>query len=142
VLPRPRGGITEDELFIALRGLRGEFLPAGESRAMPYLPSLFVTRLSHQPLRWTQVVIKREAAPQHVTVPAGKFETTLYDVRIGDGRAGTFYIESAYPHRIVKWSLPPDGSGELTGSTRLPYWKLNQEGDESYLKEIGLETQR
>jgi hypothetical protein len=137
-LPRPKGGVTEDELFVALRGLRGDFLSPGEQRRVAYLPGVFFTRLSHQPLAWTEAVIKREAASQTVNVPAGTFESMLYDVRSGDGRVGTFYIEAAYPHRIVKWSLPPDVGGELTGSTRLAYWKLNQAGDESYLKEIGL----
>jgi hypothetical protein len=137
-LSRPKGGVTEDELFVALRGLRGDFLAAGEQRRVPYLPGVFFSRLSHQALAWTEAIIKRDATRQTVIVPAGTFETMLYDVRIGDGRVGTFYIEAAYPHRIVKWSLPPDVSGELTGSTRLAYWKLNREGDESYLKEIGL----
>jgi hypothetical protein len=137
-LPRAKGGVTEDELFVALRGLRGDFLPPGEQRKVWYLPGVFYSRLSHQPLAWTEAVVKREAALQRVTVPAGTFEAVLYDIRIGDGRVGAFHIEAAYPHRIVKWSLPPDVSGELTGSTRLPYWKLNREGEESYLKEIGL----
>lgn len=137
-LPRPRGGITEDELFIALRGLRGDFLPAGESRTAPYLPGLFFARLSHEPLGWTLAAISRDAAVHSVAVPAGTFECMRYDVGIDGGRRGQFFIEAAYPHRIVKWSLPPDVNGELTGSTRLPYWKLNQEGDESYLNEIGL----
>ncbi len=61
-----------------------------------------------------------------------------YDVHVADGRAGAFLIEAAYPHRIIKWSLPPDVSGELAGSKRLAYWKLHAEGDEKYLKEIGL----
>jgi hypothetical protein len=141
-LPRPKGGVTEDELFIALRGLRGDFLEAGEQRRVPYLPGAFFSRLSHQPLGWTEAIIKRDAAVQTVVVPAGSFETTLYDVRVGDGRAGVFYIETAYPHRIVQWSLPPDASGELAGSTRLAYWKLNQEGGESYLEDIGLTPPR
>ena len=137
-LPRPKGGITEDELFVALRGLRGDFLPVGGRRTGPYLPSLFVTRLSHEPLLWTVAVVSRDASTHSVTVPAGTFECMRYDVAVDGGRSGQFFIETAYPHRIVKWSLPPDVSGELTGSTRLPYWKLHQEGDESYLKEIGL----
>lgn len=137
-LPRPWGGITEDELFIALRGLRGDFLAAGESRTAPYLPGLFFARLSHEPLGWTLAVISRDAAMHSVTVPAGTFECMRYDVGVDGGRRGQFFIETAYPHRIVKWSLPPDVNGELTGSTRLPYWKLNQEGGEAYLKEIGL----
>jgi hypothetical protein len=71
-------------------------------------------------------------------VPAGKFTTSTYDVQISDGRVGGFWIEEAYPHRIVKWSLPPDVSGQLTGSKRLAYWKLNSEGDGKHLEDLGL----
>ena len=60
-----------------------------------------------------------------------------YDVSIGE-RSGRFWIESAWPHRIVRWELAPDVSGELTGSARLEYWRLNGEGDEKYLDQIGL----
>ncbi|MCI0450997.1 MAG: hypothetical protein L0Z51_01250 [Candidatus Latescibacteria bacterium] len=137
-LPRPKGGLTEDELFIALRGLRGDFLAAGDQRKLPYLPGVFFTRLSHQPLGWTRATVERGITMDTIAVPAGRFDVISYRLRIDDGRTGEFLIEAAYPHRIVKWSLLPDVNGELTGSTRLPYWKLNQEGDESYLKEIGL----
>jgi hypothetical protein len=137
-LSRPGGSITEDELFIRLRGLRGDFLPAGGKWTGTYLPSLFVTRLSHEPLLWTFAIISRDSSTHSVTVPAGTFDCMRYDIGVDRVRNGQFYIESAYPHRIVKWSLPPDVSGELTGSTRLPYWRLHNEGDESYLREIGL----
>lgn len=135
---RPRGGVTEDELFIALRGLREDFMKAGETRSVPYLPGVFYSRLSHKPLAWTEATITRAPENEKVSVPAGTFDATRYDVKIADGRAGVFHIESAYPHRIVKWSLSPDVSGELTGSARREYWRLNAEGGESYLKEIGL----
>lgn len=138
-LGRPRNGLTEDELFIALRGLRSEFMKAGETRTVPYLPGVLFSRLSHKPLEWTQATIARTAATESVTVPAGTFDAMRYDVKIADGRAGVFHIESAYPHRIVKWSLLPDVSGELTGSQRLAYWRLNAEGNESHLKDLGLE---
>jgi hypothetical protein len=137
-LGRPDGGITEDELFIRVRGLRKDFLGAGESRTLPFLPGSFYSRLSHQKQEWTQATLTRAKRPQAVTVPAGRFNTTLYDIRTGDGRAGQFWIEAAYPHRIVKWSLPPDIDGQLTGSQRLEYWKLHGEGDEKYLKGLGL----
>jgi len=137
-LPRPKGGVTEDELFIALRGLRADFLAPGAARTLPYLPGSFYSRLSHQKQAWIQATITREKQPQTVIVPAGTFTTSLYDVRVSDGRTGGFWIEDAYPHRIVKWSLPPDVSGELTGSRRLEYWKLHAEGDEKYLKDLGL----
>ena len=137
-LGRPAGGITEDELFIRVRGLRKDFLGAGEARTLPYLPGSFYSRLSHHKQEWIQATIKRDKEPQRVTVPAGTFSTILYDVQISDGRTGGFWIEAAYPHRIIKWSLLPDVSGELTGSTRLAYWKLNAEGNEMYLKDLGL----
>ncbi len=137
-LARPSGGVTEDELFIALRGLRKDFLAAGETRTVPYLPGVFHSRLSHRPLEWTRATISRAAKGVSVTVPAGTFVAVRYDVKIEDGRAGTFFIEGEYPHRIVKWSLPPDVSGELTGSARLEYWKLNAEGNESHLRKLGL----
>jgi hypothetical protein len=137
-LGRPREGVTEDELFILLRGLRGDFLPAGKTQTVPYLPGVLYSRLSHQPLEWTQATITRAAKNESITVPAGTLEAMRYDVKIKGGRAGTFYIESAYPHKIVKWSLPPDVSGELTGSARLEYWKLHNEGNERYLEALGL----
>jgi hypothetical protein len=138
VLGRPKGGVTEDELFIALRGLRGDFLAAGEAHTVPYLPGCFHSRLSHRAPEWTQATIARMKELQTVTVPAGTFACILYDVRIADGRTGGFWIESEYPHRIVKWSLPPDVSGELTGTQRLEYWKLHGQGDEQYLYQLGL----
>ena len=137
-LGRPDGGITEDELFIRVRGLRKDFLGAGEARTLPFLPSSFYSRLSHQKQEWTQATLTRAKKAQAVTVPAGRFTTMLYDIRTGDGRAGQFWVEAAYPHRIVKWSLPPDIDGQLTGSQRLEYWKLHGEGDEKYLKALGL----
>ena len=80
--------------------------------------------------------------PQTVKVPAGAFNAMVYDVHTSDGRAGVFWIEAAYPHRIIKWSLPPDVSGQLTGSARLAYWRLNADGNESYLGALGLAPPR
>jgi hypothetical protein len=73
-----------------------------------------------------------------VEVPAGKFTATLYTLKVADGRSGKFWIEQAYPHRIVRWELSPDLGAELTGTSRLEYWKLHRNGDESYLKSLGL----
>jgi hypothetical protein len=137
-LKRPRGGITQDNLFILLRGLRTDFLEPGKSRTVDYLPGVLYSRLSHHPLQWTRATIARAGDTQTVEVPAGSFETSQYTVTTDDGRTGTFFIEAAYPHRIVKWSLAPDVAGELSGSARLEYWKLHNEGDEKYLDEIGL----
>jgi len=138
-LARPEGGVIEDNLFILLRGLRGDYLEPGRSKRIDYLPGVLYSRLSHHGLAWTKATIARAEASRKVTVPAGTFEVFEYTVTIDGGRTGTFAIEAAYPHRIVEWSLDPDVSGQLTGSKRLEYWKLHAEGDESYLKDLGLE---
>lgn len=149
-LPARPGGIAEDDLFLVLRGLRGDFLPPGRSRSLHVLASPFITRLQHRPAAWLTADIARARDPVPVHVPAGSFRAILYTVKLDDGRAGRFWIEAAYPHRILKWSwnaasgtggrMPRDGvdEGELIRSTRLPYWQLNGPGGERYLREMGL----
>jgi hypothetical protein len=132
------GGISEDNLFVLLRGLRDDFLKPGDSKACPLLPSVYHSRLAHRPLGWAGCDISRAPDNQTISVPAGKFATLLYEVRISDGRVGKFWIEHAYPHRIVRWELAPDVAAEMTGSARLKYWQLHNNGDESYLKQLGL----
>ena len=82
-------------------------------------------------------------------MPAGRFECATYRVQMADGRDGRFWIETSYPHRVIRWDWsPPSGApaglgsvdgGELTGTARLSYWKLHRNGDESYLKGLGIE---
>jgi hypothetical protein len=134
----PKDGIVGEQFLILIRGLRGEFLKAGGKKSVPFLPGLYAGRLAHKPPAWTTAEIGRRTETETVEVPAGKFETMVYAIKLGDGRGGAFYVEKNYPHRIVKWSVFPDVSVELTGSARFEYWKLNKNGDESYLKELGL----
>jgi len=145
-----KGGVAEDLLFVLLRGLRGPFLAPGETRSIPFLPSPFYSRLVHRRVAWTTATVERSAAPERIRVPAGTFEADVTVVRVADGRVGRFWIERAHPHRILKWAWSPpaktatrmgaDGAdtGELTGSKRLPYWELHQNGDERYLRDLGL----
>lgn len=137
-LDNPDRAVSEDNLFILLRGLRGHFLEPGQSTEVPYLPGVLYARFAHRRLAWSRATITRDPETRSVDVPAGSFDAIVYRVDPADGRRGTFYIEAKYPHRIVRWELAPDVSGELTGSTRLEYWRLNQEGDERYRDALGL----
>ncbi len=161
---RPSGGILEEELFVRLRGLNGPYLAAGESRAAPLLLSSFRRRLGHEPFQWTDVRIERTPRAQAITVPAGRFQSFVYTVEAGEGPKGTFFIEAAYPHRVLRWQWTearqkeasggagPDwhraqraegnDSGELTGTARLKYWQLHNEGDERSLARLGLTPRR
>jgi hypothetical protein len=147
-----KDGIAEEELLVRLRGLRGEWLGLGERRTFPFLPAAFYRRLTHRPLGWSTASIERSRGYTTVAVPAGSFEASIYTVATGDGREGRFYIERAYPHRVLRWEWravgkspgrgwsPSEGldAGVLAGSARLAYWRLHEPGDEKYLKLLGL----
>ena len=146
---RPKDGLLEEELYIRLRGLYGDYLAPGQAKTVPFLMSAFRRRLTHQPLRWTSARIERAPAPRGVRVPAGGFSTVVYTVKIQDGPEGLFFVDRAYPHRVVRWEwrqvtgrgrwgADSNDSGELMGSARMSYWKLHGEGDESYLRRLGL----
>ncbi len=132
-------GVVEDNLFILLRGLRGHYLEPGASKSARLLPSVYYGRLTHKSLEWEDAEISRLDKTETITVPAGSFKTIVYKVKTGD-RNGTYYVESEYPHRIVRWEMLPDIKGELTGSKRMAYWGLNKNGDEIHLNDIGLGT--
>lgn len=68
-------------------------------------------------------------------------------MRPRDGREGRFFVECSYPHRIVKWVWKPGAAAnplggtdraELTGCTRLEYWKIHDPGDETHLESLGI----
>jgi len=138
-LDNPVGGIAEDNLFILLRGLKGAFLGAGGKRDVRLLPSTYAGRLMHEPPLWVNAVITRAAKQQTIKVPAGDFDVMVYTVTIDGGREGTYYIEQAYPHRVIRWNMLPDVKAELTGSKRLVYWELKGNGGEEHLRSLGLE---
>jgi hypothetical protein len=140
-LPREADGVTEDNLLILLRGLRGPFLEPGARIEVPILVGAFHRRLMHRPLDWTTAVIERRPGAETIEVPAGTFPVSTYVVTTGDGRDGRIDIEQAHPHRIVRWAWGPGRAAEtaeLTGTVRVKYWQLNGNGDERYLEQLGL----
>ncbi|MFN7953745.1 MAG: hypothetical protein U0610_18605 [bacterium] len=150
-LPVPAGALTEDDLFVRLRGLRGAYLEPGAARTVPFLASPFIRRLAHRALAFGTATIERSPEAESVTVPAGKLVADVYTVKVSDGRVGRFHVERDEPHRIVRWAwtVTPDASpgahplggtdaGELTGTSREPYWREHAPGDERLLERIGL----
>jgi hypothetical protein len=137
-LELPEDGVLEDALAIVLRGWKGAFLAPGESRSVPFLPSLLHARLLHVPLAWETATVSRAAAPTTIEVPAGAYEVSVYTVEVSDGRTLTFAIESAPPYRLIRQAGPDGEELAFRGSKRLAYWKLNAPGGEKHLAEIGL----
>jgi len=137
-LALPADGVYEDALPILLRGWGAEYLKPGESRSVPYLPSLLSARLSHRPLAWSKATIRRAAKTRVETVPAGRFEVVEWTIAEEGGATTTFLLEAAKPYRLVRRSSDRGDDARLLGSTRLAYWKLNGPGGERYLKQLGL----
>ena len=134
----PSGGVFEDELPILLRGWNGAYLKPGEAKTVPFLPSLYSSRLEHKRVAWTKAVIRRASSPSPVSVPAGRYSAVAWTVEIEGGPKWTFEFEADPPFRLVRKASSGGDESVLLGSTRLSYWKLNGPGGEKYLGELGL----
>jgi hypothetical protein len=144
-LDRPTNGVTQEALFVLLRGMRGELLKAGERRTIPLLSGILESRLRHRPLAWSSAQMERASQPVSVRVPAGRWSNAVYyEVKVQEGGTGRFWIEPDGDRRILKWSWSKPGngeaseSGELTGTLRTAYWKESGSGNEKLLRRLGL----
>ena len=70
-LELPEGGIFEDALPILVRDWKRSLVAPGDTREVPFLPSMLHARLRHQPLAWTTATISRAPDTETITVPAG-----------------------------------------------------------------------
>lgn len=137
-LPAPREGLSEDELLFWARGMAEPKLQPGQSRSLPLLPSLKRARFAHQALGWREVRISRSVTRETVELPAGSFETEVYTAEIPGGLTRTYYVETAMPHRVVRWTTSEGEAAELLNSTRAKYWELNGPQGAERLRELGL----
>ncbi|MBL9002970.1 MAG: hypothetical protein JNJ46_01920 [Myxococcales bacterium] len=136
--------LSEDELALRLRRYAGraEALPMGSSRSVPLLSSLLRVRLGHQPVSIEAATIEHRKERTTLSTPAGSLVAFSYGVLRKSGEQTTYFFEEAAPHRLLGYRSVQDGTvveeALLRGSTRLPYWQLNQSGHESFLKQLGL----
>lgn len=140
-LTLPAGGVLEDALPILVRGLRGDWLAAGATKKVPFLRSQLRTRLLHVAAAWGEATVSRATAATEVKSALGTLRAISYVVAEKDGDTLTFTVEEAYPHRLLAWKSSSGESGRILGSARLEYWKLHGNGDEKYLKQLGLMPQ-
>ncbi len=134
----PAGAVVADMLPLLVRGLTGELLGPGETRAVPWLESATDRRLHHRPLTWGEATIRRGESPETKTVPAGTFTVETWTVSIEGGVTTTWWVESDAPRRLVGWERSDGEQALLTGVTRRAYWKDAAEGGEALRQELGL----
>jgi hypothetical protein len=148
-LPLAPNALLEDELWFRLRELTRPLLPGN----YPLVPSLMAVRLSHAPLVPGTIAVRRTAEAAPLTVPAGRFEVTRWELELRWGPGGErvqrrkVWVERDWPRRIIAWegevagfsgNEPSTERGELTGSMRDAYWKHNRPGDEALREKLGL----
>lgn len=138
-LKNPARGISEDALFHWARGFAAPAVAPGASAEVQILRSLEEARLEHVPMKWSKAKLSRAAKSQTLKAPAGSIEVTVASAAIEAGRSWTFYIEKAFPHRLIGWDRSDGVTARLLKSERLKYWQLNGPGGEAALKRIGLE---
>jgi len=122
--------LYEDALLIQLRELDGPFADGGNWSGK-LVPSMWHARKAHLPLEPVDAEIKRAKAIRG-GVPVDRFVISYGDV------VRTVDVELAPTRRILGWFTNDGAQAELLGSERLPYWKLNKNGDESHLARVGL----
>lgn len=138
--------LYEDALYIQLRELDGPFEGGGDWSGR-LVPSIWTRRKSHMPLRPVDATITRETGVRDGTAVTSFTLRCEIPTAAPDGEIRPvpfwrrFDVEAAMPHRILAWETGDGEHAEMLGSTRLPYWRLNANGGEVYLKELGLDPE-
>jgi hypothetical protein len=125
---------SEDHLLIRIRELKGPWMAAGESRELVLLPSLWALRVKHQ---GRSTVPAKLAKGQVGQFSAGgqALEAVPWTLEAG-GASKTFWVEAAYPRRILGWEDSQGGKGELSVTVREPYWQLNHQADAGWRQRL------
>lgn len=127
-VPCDEGTLYEDALLVQLRELDGPFNDGRDWRG-PLVPALWRNRRAHQPLAAEPAQISRrdlDADTTRFVLEAGSFSKR-------------FDVEKRGEKRVVAWQASDGSRARLLRSTRMPYWQLNNPGDESRRAEFGLD---
>jgi hypothetical protein len=132
----PANAAFEDNLPIWIRELNGEVMAAGQRRELQILPSAWFLRAAHKPAGFQPGwIIKEEGEALKAT--NGAASTWRWTWQAGN-RKETYWVEKAYPRRIIKWSSSDGGKGEIMKTLRVPYWQLHGNNDLSYREQLGI----
>ncbi len=111
----PRDGVSGDALWFWARHMAAPQLNSGEKRAVSVLPALRDVREEHRHLDWRHAVLSRSAEQQKVAGHAAELCTVAFD----DGETETFYVETARPFRVLRWTDSSGESADLVSTNRM-----------------------
>lgn len=124
--------LYQDALPIQLRELDGTF-NGGKNWSGHIVPGLWYGRKGHSNPEPVEATITRDDAEVDGT------PVTRFVLEYGGDTKVTYDVAKEWPHRLVRWKHSDGSHLSLKKSIRLPYWKLNRPGDETYRKDLGLE---
>jgi len=133
-LKLPSNAAYEDNLPIWIRELYGEVLKPGQRHDLQILPSSWFLRAAHQKADFQSGWIMKEEG-EALKSTNGTTPTWRWTWQVGN-RKETYWVEKAYPHRILKWNSPDGGKGEIIKTLRLPYWSLHGNEDMPYREQL------
>jgi hypothetical protein len=122
--------LYEDALLIQLRELDGPF-NRGTNWSGRLVPTTWSTRKAHTPLQPVDATITRTVADR------GGVSVTRFELKYGQSTR-TIDVEQALPRRVLGWSASDGEQAAILKTARLPYWQLNNLGEESFLEQLGL----
>lgn len=134
VLDLPDEYISGDHLLIALRELRGSLMEEGESRAFKLLPALWDLRTKHARRELVEATLSK-GAPEEIEAGGGRHAATVWKLEAGAFSA-IYWVEAAYPRRLLAWKDVQGSSGRLKTTLREPYWGLNGNRHETYREQL------
>jgi hypothetical protein len=114
-LAYPRDGVSGDALWFWARHMAAPQLNRGEKRAVSVLPALRDVREEHRQLNWRHAVLSRSAEQQTVGAQPAELCTVVFD----DGETETFYVETARPFRVLRWTDSTGESADLVSTNRM-----------------------
>lgn len=133
----PPAATSEDALWFWARRIAEPYVKRGEYRLMQILSSLESQRDNHKPLAWKQAKFTRSPVDQRLTLPAGVFDVELCTAQIDDD-IRKFWVERAFPNRVVRWETSAGERGQLLATERMKYWQMTGKGGEENLKRLKL----
>jgi hypothetical protein len=114
-LAYPKDGVSGDALWFWARHMAAPLLNSGEKRAASILPALRDVREEHRQLNWRHAVLSRSAEQQKV----GAHPAELCIVAFDDGETETFYVETARPFLVLRWTDSTGESADLVSTNRM-----------------------
>jgi hypothetical protein len=126
----PEDFASGDNLLIRLRELRGPIMEEGEEVSVDLLPGLWDLRSRHAQRELVPATLSKGAV-EKVKAGGGLEAATKWTLKAGD-YSKTYWIEKAYPRRVLAWEDSQGSSGRLKTTMREPYWGLHDNKDEVY----------